>query len=350
MRHGAWFLALYVLLAGCVPEPDLSPEGALQAEYRGLFVLSEGQWNQANATLDYYDAAGNRTADVFSRVNGQRLGDVANSVLVDADTLFIVMNTSRLLYKVQLPTLRLLATLALPEASSPRNMVRVRPDLAYVNNLYGQQLYRIDPRTLKLLGSLPVEDHTEDMVLHLGQVYLGSGNYPGGRINQKLAILDPTTEQITYRSLPIENPGPIRALPDGQLAICCRGNYLNTNSAVVWYQPATGQFTDTVYVQGYLYDMAVTPDAILLNSDQDISAISLADHSLRYRVIDRANLGARDSDLLYALHYEPATDRIYLTNAGFGAQDGQCYVLDRSYRLLSTLPTGVFPGTVFRVP
>lgn len=342
-------LLLTLALAGCVPEPDLIPKGGLLSEYHGLFVLNEGQWNQSNATLDYYGPDGGRISEVFYRTNGLRLGDVANSVLLDQDTLYIVMNGSRLLYKVQLPGLHLIAQLEFPELASPRSMVKVSPTLAYVNSLYSQVVYKLNPQTMTLTGTLTVEDHMEDMVLHQDKVYIGCGNYPG-KTNNKLAIIDPTTELVTYRTLPVENPGAVVLLADGQLAICCRGNYATTNSAVVFYNPGSDVFTDTVHVDGYLYDMTATPTHLLMVSDYDLSAISLADHSLTYRYLSRQALGAKSTDLLYALHYEPVTDRIYLTNAGYGAQNGQCYVLNRQLQLLQTLDTGVFPGTVFYYP
>jgi DNA-binding beta-propeller fold protein YncE len=343
-------IVISLLLAACVPPPDFPEEGALRTEYRGLFILNEGQWNQSNATLDFYDPAQGyaRVSEVFFRTNGERLGDVANSVLLDADTLYIVMNNTQLIYKVQLPTLQVLGRIALPAAASPRQMVKVSATKAYVNSLLGGTLYVVNPMSLQVTATLPLPDHAEGMVFTAGRVFITLGSYPGTTNNQ-LAVLDPTTDTVQLLSLPVENPGPLALLPDGQLAIGCRGNYLNTNSAVVWLDPATRTFTDTVYVNGYLYELAALPDRLALTSDFDISAIDYATRSVTYGWVSRATLGARSTDLLYALHWDEVAQALYVTNAGYGAQNGRCYILNGQGQLQQTLSTGIFPGTVFWV-
>ncbi|MBX3101633.1 MAG: hypothetical protein KF690_03905 [Bacteroidetes bacterium] len=348
MKRWAGCVLLCLALTGCVPEPDFPEEGALQAEYRGLFILNEGQWNQSNATLDFYDPQKGyaRTSEVFYRTNGERLGDVANSVLLDADTLYIVMNNTQLIYKVQMPSLRLLGRISLPAAASPREMVKVSPTKAYINSLLGGQLYVANPQTLQVTASVPLPDHAESMVYVEGRVFITLGNYPG-TVNSQLAVVDPQTDAVQLLTLPIQNPGPMALQPDGQLAIGCRGNYLNTNSAVCWLDPQTLAFTDTVYINGYLYDLAALPDRLVLSSDHDISSVRYADKIVEYAWIDRARLGARSTDLLYAVHWDDLAQELYVTNAGYGAQNGKCHVLTPDGQLLRTLSTGIFPGTLF---
>ena len=99
-------LPLLMLTLACDPEPVLLEPGQIIADagHTGVFVLSEGLFNQNNSTLswidfgtgkpDSWDTGTGNSYDCFEKVNGRRLGDTANDMLLYGSKLYIAVSES----------------------------------------------------------------------------------------------------------------------------------------------------------------------------------------------------------------------------------------------------------------
>lgn len=347
-----WLILAFLAccFSSCVREPSFRKGELPGGSTSGIFILNEGQWTQNNASLDFYDETGGykRYEDVFRTANGYGLGDVANRMLLDNDTLFIVVNNSRRIYKVALPSLKVLAKLDLPAGSSPRTMVRISPTKAYVNSLLDGRIYIFDPRTMTLLGQISAENYMEDMQLLGGHVFVSCGSYPGGQ-NNKLAVVDPINDVvIQYITLPIVNPGPLAVSDNGKLLVGLRGDYLNSGSGVSIFSPNSMTIDTTIRFTGSLYGLTSLPNQrLLVNTDSAYTLLDLNTKQFTYNYISRARLNARSSDLLYSAAYDALKNELYIVNAGFGATNGTCTVLDAtSLTVRRTLAFGLFSGQI----
>ncbi|MCS7074787.1 MAG: hypothetical protein NZ108_10010, partial [Bacteroidia bacterium] len=332
--------------------PPVQPQPC-QSGYRfqGILIRNEGQWNQNNASLTYLSKDGTWIADVFSCVNGKVAGDVAHSFTQIQDTLFLVMNQSRTIYKLQLPTLNLIGEIQLPVGASPRKLIYFSGEKAFVNSLLDGKIYLLNPATMILYPrTISVENYMEDMVLHNQLLWVSCGNYAYPLRNNKVAIVNPITEQvIRYVEMPIENPGAIQHLPDGRLAVACRGNYQTTNSCIAFLNPNQQTIDTVVYVNGYIYQMNQFENALWLLSDSAITRYSLTEKRLQYHYISRSRLGVRQQDLLYGIYPSQNTKQYYVLNAGVGAVNGTCLVLDSTFTPQKSIPCGVFPAEVLEI-
>jgi len=349
---GKWLRALALVVSlgvfACVPEPRFADPTFPGGGRSGILLLNEGQWTQNNSSLDFYDETDNfrRYPDVFRAANGFALGDVGHSLLRILDTLYIVVNNSQRVYKLQLPGLRVLGRLDLPPGASPRRVVALSADEYWVNSLLDARIYRFDPRTMQLLGEIPLVPHPEEMLRVGNRVFVTCGSYPGA-VGRKLATLDTQTGTVLgYLDLPIENPGPLVALADGRVAVGLRGNYLNTGCGVTLLNPLTGVVDTTLRLTGSLYDMMALPgNRLLLNTDSAYTLLRLDNLQVQYNWLSRATLGARSSDLLYSTAYDSLRNELYVFNAGFGAQNATGLVLDpETQQVKRRFEAGLFPG------
>ena len=92
MKRVLKILPLILTVLACDPEPVLLEPSQVIADgdHTGIFVLSEGLFNQNNSTLSWIDfstglpdswnASTGISFDTFEKVNGRRLGDTANDM------------------------------------------------------------------------------------------------------------------------------------------------------------------------------------------------------------------------------------------------------------------------------
>ncbi len=325
------------------PQPPNLPE-----EFRGIFVLNEGQWTYNNASLTFYD--GNQARqNVFREVNNESLGDVANSVFLDKDTLYIIVNNSKILYKLQMPQLKLLKKLTFPQSASPRTMVKTAPDQAYVNSMLDNSVYIVNLSEMTISGKITIENFSEDMIKLGDKVYVSCGNYAYPQKNNKIAKIDIATNSVEgYLTLPLENPGDLEIIDDTTFSVVCRGNYQTPKKSMLCFvNTKTFSVADSLVFNAYSFDGFVRDSLMFLINDEGISRINLRNKTVTMNFISKQDLGMQTNDLLYAFYYDSFSDKYYVVNAKYGGTNGVCYVLDNNFVKTKEFETGVFGGTIF---
>ena len=142
---------LAVALFSCKPDPTptpVDPTDTIQpVNLKGVFVLNEGNYQFSNASLSFYDPEADTVANnLFYKANNAPIGDVAESLALVDGKLYIVVNNSNLIYKVNANTLKcdLTKPFKISDFYSPREMYFVAPNKAYVSDLIGTGLWIVD--------------------------------------------------------------------------------------------------------------------------------------------------------------------------------------------------------------
>ena len=129
-------LLVTLTLSGCKKEDD-DDTPVPPSSSSTVLVSCEGSFLASNASLSAYDTEGGTVTDnVFESVNGYAIGDILQSITVDGQRIFLVVNNSGKVevmngetYEAELPILGL---------SSPRHLAKVSEAKAYVtNNSFG---------------------------------------------------------------------------------------------------------------------------------------------------------------------------------------------------------------------
>jgi hypothetical protein len=346
---GFLWLVFALFQVACKKVEENSKSAPLPA-YRGLFVLNEGQWTLSNASIDWIDPA--YQADIFQATVGERLGDVANHWVRDQDTLWIVMNGDRLLRKIQLPTFQQIGTLTFPLGSSPRVFLRLSSEKAYVNSLLDAKIYRLNPATLTLLSPpITVENYMESLLLAQGRVWVSCGNYAYPARNNKLACIDPERDSVLfYVTLPVENPGPLLQLPNGDILVGCRGNYADQKGLLAHIDPHTGQILRTVPLITSVFQLSQYGDAVYMLTDSGITRYDPTSNQVDYGFLSKGRLGLPAEHLMYGFMFDSTSQRWLIANARVGGMQGEVIWVRPDKNIEKRQDVGVFPAKFLRYP
>jgi len=205
-----WFIALacaVFLLTSCEKTED-EPEITAN-NLKGMFVVCEGVFGQANGDISFYDSKSDQsTKDLFSSVNGVAPGDIVQSFGI-ADTLgFIVVNNSQKVIVVNMKDFKVVKTIS--GFSYPRSVVRADENTVYVSNgdgYSGNYIYSIDLTTLKKTDSLAVTTGPEKLILNNFKVYAaiaGGWKNDGNTIVEIDPISFTIVNTFTVAPLPVD--------------------------------------------------------------------------------------------------------------------------------------------------
>ena len=123
-----------------------------------LFVASEGTYGDSNGSISVY-------AEEEKIQTVESLGDVVQSILIDDDKLFVIVNNSHLIkrYSITESGLNLPGIEISTNNSSPREMVIVDNKL-YFTNWNSHDVKVLDLVTFSIISSIPLDGIPEDIV------------------------------------------------------------------------------------------------------------------------------------------------------------------------------------------
>ena len=157
------------MLTGCMKDDqwvqDHLVKETLDIKAGGVFVINEGNFMYGNATLSFYDTLRRAVEnDLFYRVNGLPLGDVAESMSLWKSAGYIVVNNSGKVYAIDAASGKY--TGKITGLTSPRHLHFVNNEKAYISDLYAGKITIVNPASNTITGAIPCPSHpsTEEMV------------------------------------------------------------------------------------------------------------------------------------------------------------------------------------------
>lgn len=229
MRHKLHFAALLpaaMLLAlsahSCMEWSYGEPED-FDVSGTGLFICNEGNFQYGNASLSYYNPTTNEVQnEVFYRANGQKLGDVAQSMTIYDNKGWIVVNNSHVIWAIDLNTFK--ETGRITGLTSPRYIHFISPEKAYVTQIWDNRIFIVNPRTYSITGYIDVPDmtmesgSTEQMVQWGRYVYCNCWSYQNRIIKidtETDRVVDQLRLGIQPNSLVLDRYGKMWSVTDG---------------------------------------------------------------------------------------------------------------------------------------
>jgi DNA-binding beta-propeller fold protein YncE len=335
---------LFACLTACndesktpIPTDPSQPTGLYQ---NGVFVVCEGNFGWGIATLSFIEANSQRVSNrIFSHANsGQLLGNVAQSMVLYQNKGYIVVNNSRRIEVIEPQTAKSLATFE--GFTSPRYLLPIGNDKAYLSTIYETFIYLIDLNTGRIEDTIELGFWSEKMFrLDAQNVMVVSHD------SQELVVLNPQTHQIRTvlrvgrgaKSVVVQENGTAWVLTAGAAAG-------QSGAAQLFRIEAPWQAVELVQTfsaQNRIRQLALSNDqkTLFYVQDQDLIAYEIA--TQRTSVL----VEKLPASLVYNLAHDPKNPHIYLADALDYVQEGIVWQYhSRTGQLLGQYSVGVIPN------
>ena len=144
-----------------------------------VFIINEGGYTYVNASVSLYDAiTGVVVTDYFKQQNTTgALGDICQNMIKYNNKYYLVVNNSHKIEVVSATDFKRTATIT--GFNSPRYLLPITYNKAYVSDLYAHSIQIVDLNTNTITGSIPSYSHTEEMALIYNKAFITctSSNY-----------------------------------------------------------------------------------------------------------------------------------------------------------------------------
>lgn len=355
MKRIAIFLCSLVLfLTSCNPDDPVTPD--VMTVGKGVFVINEGTYTYANSTLTFYDPAMDTVANnLFYRVNGSPIGDVGQSLCLLDGKLYIVVNNSNYIYKVDASTIVCDTTqpYMLTDFVSPRYMMPVAADKAYVSDLASTQLWIVNPVEMTHTGHVDMGKSTETMVKVGQELYVTNWSraYITGMENNTVQVVDINSDQKVADIQVGCEPNGMVVDKNGMVWVLCEGDSYDLLAEVpstLWQINPTAKEATLVWTfEKSALNLAIDPTGTYLYCiyggdwivGGDLHRINVA-HPTEFDDF----LIPADGKMFYKIAVNPENGDIYLSDAKNYTTNGTVYRYSSDGELLSKFNAGICPG------
>ena len=221
-------LMLGMSFTACLEDDLEQPELPIEPETYPAYILNEGLWgaNNANITRFYPQYKIDNLSDFYQEMNGKKMGDVANAMMKEDDNIFVVLNGSKYVARLDLLCMEQ-ARYTFPSTDGDPRCIDVEDSFAYVTQ-YGGQVTKLNTKDMTLAGTFKGGDNLEGIVEKNGKLYVantytvdGSNNWI---YNKEVFVIDAKTMTLEKTIEVVENPTKIYEIND-KIYLISAGNY-----------------------------------------------------------------------------------------------------------------------------
>ena len=364
-------LALAALLFSCKPDQPVNP-GAITIG-SGVFVLNEGNFQFANSSLTFYDIEADTVInDLFYKVNNAPLGDVAESMALVDGKLYIVVNNSKYIYKVDANTIVCDTTkpYKLGGFYSPREILFVAPDKAYVTDIVGTNIWIINPQEMKHTGTIAMGNTTEKMLRVGNELFVSNWSYYytdaySHDSYHTVQVVD-LNNDVKVADIEVgKEPNTMVVDKNGHVWVLCEGRSWDEEydaegipygeNPTLWeIDPMLrtaelryefkGPYEDDDEIKGVASTLRANPagDQFYMIYNNEVRRFDLATMSLS----ETFRITPEPQGLFYNMTVEPRTGELYIADAKNYMKNGTVYRYTSDGLLLASFEAGIIPSAM----
>jgi hypothetical protein len=347
------FKSAYVALAAvglfflqsCDKTIDPLAKGAYQS---GVLIVNEGNFSASTGDVTYYNSSTNLLEQtIFKKVNGAFAGKVLQSITVDGDNGYLVLNGDNKIEIVDINTFKRKNTFTNPKLINPRYL-KVINGKAYISvwgsydanfSLVDSYVMVVDVNTLKVVTSIDTDEGVENLVYDGKYLYVSKNGFS---VSHSISVIDPSTDRLVKEV-------DITKEPRGMALDVNNKLWTITSDSLVQINPSTLMIERTIQLGS-----AAANSDLTISSDKK-SLIYSVGKSI-YKVSINATVPPTTpfftvSNLVtfYGLGVDPKTSEVYIGDALDYASEGDVYIYNADGSFKKKIKAGIDPTNfVFR--
>ena len=345
---------LAVSLFSCKPNQPEDPNAFTVGS--GVLLLNEGNYQSSNASLTFYDPVADTVANnLFYKVNNAPLGDVAQSMALVDGQLYIVVNNSNYIYKVNANTMVCDTTkpFKLTDFYSPREMHFVAPNKAYVSDLMGSGLWIVNPEDMTHAGFVETGNTTEKMVQVGNELYVSNWSYyyinaASHDSYNTVQVIDVNNDVMVAEVEVGKEPNTMVVDKNGHVWVLCEGRSWD---AAYGEQPSLWEIDPMLKTAQRRYEFDGTAQVLKSNPAGDQFYMIYNNAVRRFDLSSMAlsetfGINAESGTLFYNMAVDPRTGDIYVTDAKNYMMNGKVFRYSSDGLLLASFEAGLIPSAM----
>ena len=222
----AWvYLACTSIIFASCKKDNETPETKFN---NGIFITNEGGYGNNNSSVSYYDYDQDSVFNtIFKNENGYTPGDVLQSIYIDDQQVYLVVNNSNKVIIADRDTLR--EENVVEDLPQPRYMTSYQGK-GYISCWGDNKVHVLDLTTQQITGTVSAGSGPEHMLVHNAQLLVA--NSGGFGSDSTVTVIDLSTQKVTKTLVVGNNPRDIEEDKNGDLWVLCYGFVDYTGSGI----------------------------------------------------------------------------------------------------------------------
>lgn len=210
--------------------PQVKPEPTVN----GYYILNSGKWGSNNSNLSYYNKDTKQlTENVFEAVNGKKLGDTGNDMIIYGSKMYIAVTESSVVFVTDLngKIIKEVVMENTPKNMAPRYLCSGNGKV-YVTYRDGY-LAEIDTTNFAA-KKVKVGISPEGVMFLSGKIYVANSDGMNNGVNGSVSVVNPANLSVVKTIEKVTNPQTFHVFPDGSLYLITWKNYATNDPAALY--------------------------------------------------------------------------------------------------------------------
>lgn len=342
MKIHPYFLILLLFIFARCKKDEITPDPIEEVPVQSTaLIINEGNFQWGNASLTRINLTTSEiNQDVFFQANQRPLGDVFQSMLLVGEDLWLLVNNSQKIERVNKSTFT--AKPPITGLQSPRYMLQFA-NTVYITDLYANQIHCVNASSGETMPAIPFPGWGEGIILDSNSKIWVSNATRG-----KVMKIDPSTNQITDSIAVGDVPRDLKLDNQGNIWVLCEGKtFPNESAGSLWcFNPSTHaivrsfQFSSNAH-PSRLISIQETGEMLFLKNG--VCKFNTADST-----INETPFIAQNSKLFYGLGYNSFDSTIWVSDAKDFQQSGDALVYKASDgAFFKSYSVGIIPSSFY---
>lgn len=339
-------LMLGMGFASCSDDINDDEEPIIDPVDYPAYILNEGLWGANNGNISRFFPNYKITSaesDFYKQINGKPMGDVANAMIEENNSIYVLLNGSKYVARLNEFTQEQ-ARYTFPENEGEPRCMDVEDNFLYVTQ-YGGQVSKINIKDMSLAGTFHKGDNLEGIVEKDGKLYVANSYKGLNDFNQEVFVVNAKTMALESTLQVVLNPTKIHEIDD-KIYLISQGNYMDIPGALQVLDTEKGTFTPildnvtkiTEGNNGLVYGVCSTYDSNWQLTNSFFTYDPKTNKVSKESFLQDAP-SSFSTDAIYLLEVDDNNGFIYVGTSDY-VNSGTIYQFDKAGKLIQSFDSG----------